>query len=264
MNDDILSEFTLFGPTKDGRIKPDLVAASRVTAANADFDNNPATCDVGLDLGTSWSSPTVAGAAALVRQYYTDGFYPAGTRSPPHPNTPRAALKKAKLKAPPRPHHKSPDHTTNSTLSAFPAPSPQQGWGFPVLDDVLYFDGDTRRLRIADYSNANGLAQGESRTIRVEARAGTPLRAVLVWTDPPATARAVGDTTPVLVNDLDLNGSADHLNNVEVMSIANPSGFVDLTVTARTIGSGGRQGYALVITGDLVEPANVRRRASRH
>ncbi len=264
MNDDVLAEFTLFGPTKDGRIKPDLVAAARVTAANADFDNNPNTCDVGLDLGTSWSSPTVAGAAALVRQYYTDGFYPNGIRSVANAIAPSAALMKATLIAAARPILKRRDITTNSTVTALPVPSPQQGWGFPVLDDVLYFDGDTRRLRVADYSNANGLAQGESRTIRVEARPGMPLRAVLVWTDPPAAARAAGDTTPVLVNDLDLNASTDRLNNVEVMTLANPSGFVDLTVTARTIGSGGRQGYALVITGDLVEQANARRRASRH
>ncbi|HUR83608.1 MAG TPA: S8 family serine peptidase, partial [Thermoanaerobaculia bacterium] len=204
MNDDVLAEFTLFGPTKDGRIKPDLVAAARVTAANVDFDDNPATCDVGLDLGTSWSSPTVAGAAALVRQYYTDGFYPNGIRSASNAITPSAALMKATLIAAARPILKRRDLTTNSTVTALPVPSPQQGWGFPVLDDVLYFDGDTRRLRVADYANANGLAQGESRTIRVETRPGTPLKAVLVWTDPPAAARAVGDTTPVLVNDLDL------------------------------------------------------------
>ncbi|HVE70265.1 MAG TPA: S8 family serine peptidase [Thermoanaerobaculia bacterium] len=264
MNDDIIAEFTLFGPTKDGRIKPDLVAGARVVAANADFDNNPNTCDVGLDLGTSWSAPTVAGAAALVRQYYTEGFYPSGKRNPAQAIQPSAALMKATLIASARPVLKRRDVTTARTVTALPVPSPEQGWGFPVLDDALYFEGDAARTRIVDYSNANGLAQGESRTIRVEARPGTPLKAVLVWTDPPATERAVGDTTPVLVNDLDLNASSDRLNNVEVMTVANPSGVVDLTVSARTIGFGTRQGYALVVTGDLVESVATKRRTSRH
>jgi len=269
MNDDILAEFTLFGPTRDGRIKPDLVAAARVTGANADFDNDPASCDVGLDLGTSWSSPTVAGAAALVRQYYVDGFYPSGRRAPANALTPSAALMKATLIASARPLLKRRDLTTNRTVTALPVPSPEQGWGFPVLDDALYFDGDTRRTRVVDVANANGLAAGESRTIRVEARPGTPLKAVLVWTDPPAAPRAVTDTTPVLVNDLDLrvgaSQSSDRLNNVEVMTVDNPSGAVDITVTARSLGFGARQGYALVVTGDLTEPAsNPRRRATRH
>ena len=268
MNDDVIAEFTLFGPTRDGRIKPDLVAAARVTAANADFDNNPNTCDVGMELGTSWSSPTVAGAAALVRQYYTDGFYPGGKRNAANAMTPSAALMKATLIAAARPVLKRRDVTTNKTVTALPVPSPEQGWGFPVLDDALYFDGDTRRLRVVDVPTAGGLAQGESRTIRVEARPGTPLKAVLVWTDPPATVRAVSDTSPVLVNDLDLRvGSSvsnDRLNNVEVITIENLSGSVGITVTAHALGFGTRQGYALVVTGDLVESTGGKRRASRH
>ncbi|HVG25280.1 MAG TPA: S8 family serine peptidase [Thermoanaerobaculia bacterium] len=270
--DDELAEFTLFGPTRDGRIKPDLVAAARVTAADVDFDNNPNTCDVNMEPGTSWSSPTVAGAAALVRQYFTDGFYPSGKRTTANALNPSAALMKATLIAAARPVLRRRDVTTGRTALALPVPSPEQGWGFPVLDDALYFDGDARRLRVVDVPAANGLAQGESRTIRVDARPGTPLRVVLVWTDPPADTRAVSDTSPVLVNDLDLrvgaNESSDRLNNVEVMKIDNPSGAVDVTVSARTLGFGARQGYALVITGDLVgsttAPVAARRRASRH
>jgi hypothetical protein len=268
MSDEVIAEFTLFGPARDGRIKPDLVAAARVTAATADFDKDPATCDVGLDLGTSWSSPTVAGAAALVRQYYTDGFYPTGKRNAGHAITPSAALMKATLIAAARPLLRRRDIVTGRNVDALPVPSPEQGWGFPVLDDALFFEGDAVRTRVVDVPLANGLAQGESRTIRVEARPGTPLKAVLVWTDPPAATRAVTDTTPTLVNDLDLrvgsSASSDRLNNVEVMTVSNPSGTVEITVTAHTIGFGARQGYALVVTGDLAEDTPGRRRASRH
>ena len=269
MNDDILAEFTLFGPTRDGRIKPDLVAAARVTGANANFDNNPATCDVGFDLGTSWSSPTAAGAAALVRQYYTDGFYPGGKRNAASALTPSAALLKATMIAAARPVLRRRDVVTNKNVTALPVPSPEQGWGFPVLDDALYFDGDTRRMRVVDVPIERGLAQGESHTIRVEARPGTPLKAVLVWTDPPSTLRtSITDTTPTLVNDLDLrlanNVSSDRLNNVEVMTIDDPSGTYEVTVKANSIGFGPRQSYALVITGDLAESVAGKRRAARH
>jgi hypothetical protein len=265
--DDTLAEFTLFGPTRDGRIKPDLVAAARVTGANFDFDHNPNTCDVGLDLGTSWSSPTLAGAAALVRQYYVDGFYPSGKRVASHAMAPSAALMKATLIAAARPVLRRADVVTNKIVDALPVPSFEQGWGFPVLDDALYFEGDARKMRVIDVPLANGLAEGESRTIRVRAKPGTPLRAVLVWTDPPGTVRnSINDTTPQLVNDLDLSvntsTSNDHLNNVEVVKIDEPSGVYDVTVRAHRIGFGPRQSYALVITGDFEE--SVRRRGVRH
>ncbi|HEX8410615.1 MAG TPA: S8 family serine peptidase [Thermoanaerobaculia bacterium] len=269
MNDDILAEFTLFGPTRDGRIKPDLVAASFVVAANLNSDNNPSTtCDVGLDIGTSWSSPTAAGAAALVRQYYTDGFYPSGTRNAAHALTPSAALMKATLIAAARPVSRRRDILTNRNIAALPVPSPEQGWGFPVLDDALYFDGDTRRMRVLDVPLASGLAQGQSQTIRVNARPGSPLKAVLVWTDPPASVRAVTDTSPTLVNDLDLRvgttTSTDRLNNVEVMTIDMPAnGTVDITVTAHNLHLGPRQSYALVVLGELAETVSGKRRAAR-
>jgi hypothetical protein len=267
--DDTLAEFTLFGPTRDGRIKPDLVAAARVTGANFDFDQNPNTCDVGFDLGTSWSSPTMAGAAALVRQYYADGFYPGGKRNAAQAFAPSAALMKATLIAAARPVLRRADILTNKTVDALPVPSPEQGWGFPVLDDALYFEGETRKMRVVDVPLARGLAAGQSSTIRVTAKPGTPLRAVLVWTDPPGTVRnSIADATPQLVNDLDLHVNAltpnDRLNNVEVVKVDQPSGVYEITVRAHRLGFGPRQSYALVITGDLEDAGGARRRAARH
>ena len=266
--DNTLWESTLFGPTRDGRLKPDLVAAARVTGANYNFDNNPATCDVGLDEGTSWSSPTMAGAAALVRQYYVDGFYPSGKRNAANAHTPSAALMKATLIAAARPVLQRRDKVTGDIVDALPVPSPQQGWGFPVLDDALHFEGETRKMRVVDVALANGLHEGESRTIRVRANPGTPLKAVLVWTDPPGhIANSIADTTSQLVNDLDLRVNAiatnDHLNNVEVISVNDPSGVYEITVTAHDLGFGPRQSYALVVTGDF-EDNSARRRTARH
>lgn len=275
-DDDTLAVFTLFGPTRDGRIKPDLVAPARVLAGSANFDNDPNSCDESRQSGTSWAAPSAAGAAALVRQYYTDGFYPTGVATPTNAMTPSAALLKATLIASARAVPYRGDVLQNRRVPALPVPSHEQGWGFPVLDDALYFAGDAKKLRVVDVPLSSGLAEGQAANIIVHVKAGTPFRAVLVWTDPPGHIAGVSDTRPQLVNDLDLqvrtpsathlgNGaSADRLNNVEVVSIAEPvSGTYAIRVTAHDLGFGDRQSYALVLTGDLSSP-RARTRAVRH
>jgi len=58
------------------------------------------------------------------------------------------------------------------------------------------------------------------------------------------------------------NGQPDHVNNVEVVSIAAPlTGTYNISVSYNAFI--GRQGYALVITGDISD-ATVRSRAARH
>ncbi len=285
--DDVVTPFSLVGPTRDGRIKPDLVAPSYVLAGDDDGDITTRNCNTSQQSGTSWSSPSVAGAAALVRQYFTDGFYPTGAATESHAFIPSAALLKATLIAATRPVPN--DWNYNSGLTpASPAPTYEQGFGFPVLDDALYFPGDRARVRVADVLLAQGLAQGETATLHLNVAAGTQLKVALVWTDPAGIPRGVSDSTPELVNDLDLRvtdstgaaflgneslhpGQPDRLNNVEVVSIAAPpAGNYTISVTANHLGSGPRQSYALVITGDLTDAippianANARVRSARH
>ena len=278
--DDVIANYSRIGPTRDGRIKPDLVAPAFVLAGDARvFTKDPSGCTATGANGTSWAAPTIAGAAALVRQYYTEGFYPSGTRSAGSALTPSAALMKATLIAAAR---RVPGRVTGaSRFTTDPVPSYEQGFGFPVLDDVLYFQGDQRRLRVWDVAAAGGLAQGESFTTTVDVRPGTSLKAVLVWTDPPGRATTAADTSPQLVNDLDLRvtapggtlhsgnatltgGQPDRLNNVEVVSVESPdAGKWTITGSASRLGSGPRQGWALVVTGDLVSDPPRRRAAGR-
>jgi hypothetical protein len=266
--DDIITSFSLIGPTRDGRIKPDLVGPAYVVAGDAKVVTSGRTCVTTSQPGTSWSSPTLAGAAALVRQYYTDGFYPSGAARTTDRFTPSAALLKATLIAAARPLLLR--ETPSGAQTALPVPSNEQGFGFPVLDDALFFTGDRIATRVFDVPTTLGLAQGESTTLRIAAKPGTPLRAVLVWTDPPGVARAgTTDSTPQLVNDLDLSitGSTgattypnrlsqpDRLNNVEGVRIDAPlAGTYSITVRANRLGLGPKQSYALVVTGDLAEP----------
>jgi len=275
--DDVLTGYSLQGPARDGRIKPDVVGPAFVLAGDTDLKIGTNNCSISFQGGTSWSSPTIAGAAALVRQYYTDGFYPSGVATPANRFTPTAALLKATIIAAARP---VPNLLSGSTgiQPAKPVPSSEQGWGFPVLDDALYFPGDVVHLHVNDATT--GLGQGETATTSVTVTAGVPLKAVLVWTDPPGTAKATIDTTPQLMNDLDLRvigpdgkvtfgneslhpGQPDRINNVEVATLATPvTGTYAITVNAARVANG-KQSYALVITGDLSEP-HAHARAARH
>jgi hypothetical protein len=211
------------------------------------------------------ATPLVSGCAVLVRQYYTDVRKHA---------RPSAALLKATLIASARAVPWRGDVVKESRVPALPVPSHEQGWGFPVLDDALHFAGDARKLEIVDVPLAAGLAEGQSATVRLDVKPGTPLKAVLVWTDPPGHIAGMSDTTPQLVNDLDLrvttatgttlgNGTPDRINNVEVVSLADVSGAVTITVSAHDLKFGARQSYALVITGDVAKVSG-RSRAVRH
>lgn len=271
-DDDVIAGYSLFGPTKDGRIKPDLVGPARVMSGDVDFDENPNTCDTTRQGGTSWSSPSIAGAAALARQYYAEGFYPSGARNAADAFTPSAALLKATLIASARRVPFRREGTT--TVATGPVPSNEQGWGFPVLDDALHFAGETRRLRVADVPLDRGLGEGQSATVRLNVRPGADFKAILVWTDPAGTGTA-NSTSPQLVNDLDLTvtrpdgtilGGSDRRNNVEGVTLEAPAaGVYTVRVATHHLGQGPRQSYALVLTGDFtVVNGGSKTRAVRH
>jgi outer membrane protein assembly factor BamB len=270
----VVAEFSSRGPTQDGRLKPDLMAPGLGLWSAAGCDGNSG-CLVDRYKtlsGTSMATPNAAGAAALTRQYFRDGFYPSGTRQPAHGFIPTAALIKAVLV-------NSAEEMTDSGAYANGEtryPNNQQGWGGVLLDDALFFAGDTRGLYVDD--NRVGLATGERSLYRIAVSSAAPLEVTLAWSDFPG----VPLTDPNLVNDLDLlvtapdgrtsfrgnqfTGSApaesqknprkwDRLNNVEsVLVLSGPSSGV---WTIEVIGAdvpmgtdpGERQPYALVVSG---------------
>ena len=116
----------------DGRRKPDLMAPGENIVSAADGT----ACGTRVDSGTSFAAPAVAGAAALVRQYYTEGWYPTGTRQPHHAFIPSGALLKATLF----------NATVDMTgMVGYPGTAATgEGWGRLLLENALYFQGDAR------------------------------------------------------------------------------------------------------------------------
>ena len=244
------------GPTDDGRRKPEVYAPGCGTWST----NYQSACDYLQMSGTSMACPVVAGAAVLVRQYFMDGYYPTGAAVAGNELVPTGALMKAVI--------------INSAVDMTGIdgyPSDLEGWGRVLLDGALHFPGDTSKLYVDDVRNAHGLITGLDRSYQVEVLSGdAPLRVTLVYTEPPGSINAAD---PV-INNLDLevirpnggifwgnwfgtngvsaiDGSPDTRNNVEQV-LRNSPGEGTWTVRIHgTAVNGRRQGYALVITGDI-------------
>ncbi|HKZ99715.1 MAG TPA: S8 family serine peptidase [Thermoplasmata archaeon] len=257
------------GPTTDGRIKPTIMAIFDGDSAMSDGDPLSGT---GLPDehwgGTSYSTPAAAAAAAIVRQYFMDGWYPTASSVAGNARDPSAALVRATLIA-------SAVQMTGSGTSR-PGmdtwPNNEQGFGRILLANVLPIGaaGDTFRAQVVD--DRAGLVTGETATFTFRTAGPRTVKFVLAWSDYPGTV----ETTKALVNDLDLEvtapGGAVYHGNVfgtfaQGQSV--PGGTVDATNveeavilktptagewTVRVIGSNvpvGPQPFALVATGDL-------------
>ncbi len=252
------------GPTLDNRRKPDLVSPG-CNLTSADDGTACGTTMWGGACATSWATPTAAGAAALVRQYFSEGWYPTGAQEPSHAFIPSGALIKAVL--------------LNGTLDMTGVagyPNNTEGWGLLRLEDVLAFTGSTLSTRVWDFRNVDGLTTGQQHEHHVDVATNTQrLKVTLVWTEPPGAVNA----TTAIVNDLDLEvvspggaqlfrgnvfaagvsttgGAADTANNVEAVLVNAPAAgdwTIRVRATAVNVGNPG-QGYALVVTADLTDP----------
>lgn len=262
--------FSSRGPTADGRIKPDLCAPGwGIVSALGDTSHTDGGCGTTSKSGTSMATPTAAGGATLLREYFADGFYPGGTRNAPDAMNPSAALLKAALLC------GAVDVPLASQAAELDSltPNNDQGFGRILLDTVCAFPDSARKTRAWDRWNAQGLETGQVDAFPVQVVPGQPLKAALCWTDPEAS----GASAITLVNNLDLEavapdgtvyrgnvfsggqsvpgGSADVLNNVEVIFVKTPApGIWNLRVVAAQVPGtpseaySSRQGYALVAT----------------
>ena len=257
-----VAEFSSFGPTIDGRFKPDVVApGEEIKSASKSYSENE--CTTERISGTSMATPLVAGITAIVRQYLMDGHYPGGEKGSSEAETPTGALIKgivingaAQLKG-----------FAQSGLPLEATPSFRQGWGRVELDTSLPLEDSGKELHFADWKNLESTGDSHHYCLKTPSNANlSSISITLNWMDAPGALSGGG----YLVNDLDLDisvpageaevswGAAlhpDRVNNVEKAVVQYPKSesIYHLTVTAHQIkwpmGNGRGQLYALVVFG---------------
>jgi subtilisin family serine protease len=170
-----VTDFSCWGPTDDGRIKPDVVAnGSLLYSPVADGDDKYEEMS-----GTSMATPTATGIGALL-----------------------ADLMKKK-----RSRHLRSDEMkavlVHTAMSPNPGPSAQIGWGSIRADlaaDVV--GGETGTMLQGQLTAAK-----KAFTWRGRSKGDEPIRVTLVWIDPPGepnTSKDLNDSGPALVHDVDL------------------------------------------------------------
>lgn len=172
-----MSSFSSWGPTDDGRIKPDVVG-NGVGLYSSYSSSNTAYASIS---GTSMSGPNVAGSLILIQQRYEDV----------HTQFMRAATLKAIA-----------IHTADE---AGPNPGPDYMFGWGLLNTA-------KAVQLID--NVDGVSLLEELVLQNQQQiamnawhpAAGPLKVSIAWTDPAGAAlgASLNPTAPQLVNDLDI------------------------------------------------------------
>ncbi|MFI5160139.1 MAG: S8 family serine peptidase [Sphingobacteriales bacterium] len=240
--------FSSWGPTDDGRVKPDIVANGlNVLSCGSSGPTSYITLS-----GTSQAAPNVTGSLYLLQEYYAEKHGGAFMRS--------ATLKGLAC------------HTAFDAGNV--GPDYIYGWGLLNMKTAAQAITDNGTKSTIKEST---LTQGQTQTYNVVASGNGPLMATIAWTDPEGNITpdgTINDRTPKLVNDLDIrisdgttiyfpwvldpnNPSAlatkgDNIrDNVEQVYIANaiPGRAYTITVSHKGTLQSGPQAYSLIATG---------------
>ncbi|CAM1360186.1 S8 family serine peptidase [Tenacibaculum xiamenense] len=246
-----MSGFSNWGPTDDGRIKPD-IAGNGVGVYSADRYSTSAYTTMS---GTSMSAPNVSGSLLLLQQYYKrlNGFYMHA-----------ATLKGLAL------------HTA-SEAGRNPGPDYEFGWGLLNAEkaaEAIKNNGELSMIKEINLDN------NEVHTFKVRKNSNNePLMVSISWNDLAYNVSpfdtTVDDSTPVLVNDLDIrvtdsenkeffpwklnpanpaagatkgDNIVDNIEKIEV--VGGTAGEVyTVTITHKGVLAGNQQAVSVVVTG---------------
>src|SRR5690606_29485109 len=240
-----VTEYSSYGPTDDGRIKPDLAGDGSHSLSTSSASKS----SYQLSSGTSMATPGVTGSLLLLQQYHHElmGHYMKA-----------ATLKGLALHTAHDVGERGPDH--------------KMGWG------VIDTKAATELLRTLDYTSTileERLEQGQTRSLSVEANGHEPLTVSLSWTDPDGTAVNTGnlnDARRALVNDLDIRivkegevhlpwkldltkagapatKGDNQVDPFERIEIPNASGSYTITIGHKGNLSPGHQDFSLIVSG---------------
>ncbi len=173
-----MSSYSNWGPTDDGRIKPDVVAAgsgiySILSTGDANYGNMT---------GTSMAAPSVTGSLLLLQEQYGNYYN-------------KKRMSSGLLKA----------VTINTTDEAGPNLGPDYmfGWGLMNTEaaaNAIANNGASSLVK------DDTLWTGQVKSYNITSDGVSPIRLTIAWTDPPGTSPAGGlnPRNRMLVNDLDL------------------------------------------------------------
>lgn len=244
----LMSSFSGWGPCDDGRIKPDIVAnGESLLSAWSDHDQ-----DGRFLTGTSMSAPNASGSALLLQEHF---YKKSG-------HTMRASTLKGLI-------------LHNAYDLGNPGPDYSFGWG--LMDALKSAQAiDSHYTAASDtIIQENNLIESTTDNIMLVADGTSDISATICWTDPAHSGiYGVNNTTPALVNDLDLRiiGSEEHrpwtlgglanpsanatqgdnsVDNIEQVVISSPlqNESFTLTVSHKDGLQGGNQNYSLIATG---------------
>lgn len=248
--DDVVA-FSSRGPCKTMRQKPDVVAPGTfiLSTRSSQMPSNhfswgafqPAKAHYLYMGGTSMSTPLVAGAAALVRQYIRE--------QSPFAN-PSAALLKAMII-----HSAEYRNYRYKHASSEPWADNEQGWGRINLVNVI---NPKSPVSLLFFDEIEGLTSGIEKVYQINVSDNSvPLHVTLVYTDFPGEY-LINNLNLLLFapsgeyffgNDFANNKQPDATNNVEGVRLKSPEkGVWTIKVVASNIAVG-PQAYALVVSG---------------
>ena len=252
--DVIMTSFSSWGPTDDGRIKPDIVSNGySVYSATNKSDSS-----YGYSSGTSMASPGAAASLFLLQELSQQ-------------IVPNKFMRSATIKG-------LAIHSANEA-GLYPGPDYKFGWGLlnigeaaTVLSNALTNKNSSSSV---DLVYENVLEDKASYSVSVIASGNNPLKATLSWTDIKGTVEtSLNDSTRRLVNDLDLKitkdtityfpwklnpkapddpatraiNSVDNIEKVEIDSTLVGTSYT-VTVNHKNNLVRGQQAYSLIISG---------------
>ena len=178
-----VAAFSSWGPTDDGRIKPDIAANGVLLYSTT----NSSDVAYSSSSGTSMASPSVAGSVALLLQLH-DQLH--GTNQPWLSSTWKAILL-----------------NTADEAGTAAGPDYKSGWGLmntaraALLVRSNFVAGGVSHIKETVLQNTNSVE------FTVTAAGTNQLKVMAVWTDPPAPLLpfiAIDPTNIMLINDLDV------------------------------------------------------------
>lgn len=197
--DVVMSSFSSWGPTDDGRIKPDISAAG--VNIYSPIGNSPTA--YGVLSGTSMSGPNASGSLGLLQQLHMRLTNGMPMRS--------ATLRGLAIHA-------------ADEAGTTPGPDYRFGWGLLNVERAANMITSVREGRQNHIMEELTLQNGQSYEFQVVASGREPLRLTIVWTDVPGpllTSITLNDPTPMLINDLDIRATDGSV--MEMPWVLNPA-----------------------------------------